>query len=160
MIDNNKNEIEVLQISNSDEKKRISRAVLEKLTDWFGVEQYREEYIEKSADKLYFAAFDEDKPVGFICLNETGKDTAEIYVMGVLMDYHRKGIGRRLFAALKRGARQAGYSFLQVKTVQMGKYDDYDDTNRFYQSLGFKEFEVFPLLWDEANPCQIYVMAL
>lgn len=24
----------------------------------------------------------------------------------------------------------------------------------------FKEFEVFPTLWDEANPCQIYVMAL
>ncbi len=26
--------------------------------------------------------------------------------------------------------------------------------------LGFKEFEVFPTLWDEWNPCQIYVMAL
>ncbi len=25
---------------------------------------------------------------------------------------------------------------------------------------GFKEFEVFPTLWDEWNPCQIYVMAL
>lgn len=25
---------------------------------------------------------------------------------------------------------------------------------------GFKEFEVFPTLWDEQNPCQIYVMAL
>lgn len=26
--------------------------------------------------------------------------------------------------------------------------------------LGFKEFEVFPTLWDEWNPCQIYAMAL
>ncbi len=26
--------------------------------------------------------------------------------------------------------------------------------------LGFKEFEVFPTLWDEWNPCQIYEMAL
>ena len=49
---------------------------------------------------------------------------------------------------------------LQVKTVQTGRYDDYDATNRFYLSLGFKEFEVFPNLWDEANPCQVYVMAL
>ena len=24
----------------------------------------------------------------------------------------------------------------------------------------FKEFEVFPELWDEANPCQVYVMSL
>lgn len=31
---------------------------------------------------------------------------------------------------------------------------------KFYKSLGFKEFEVFPTLWDEWNPCQIYVMYL
>ena len=61
---------------------------------------------------------------------------------------------------LKNAAIRGGYSFLQVKTVQMGKYDDYDATNRFYLSLGFKEFEVFPTLWDEWNPCQVYVMAL
>ena len=39
-------------------------------------------------------------------------------------------------------------------------YEDYDKTNHFYLSLGFKEFEVFPTLWDEYNPCQVYVMAL
>ena len=39
-----------------------------------------------------------------------------------------------------------GYSFMQVKTVQMGRYENYDETNRFYRSLGFKEFEVFPEL--------------
>lgn len=44
--------------------------------------------------------------------------------------------------------------------MQMGKYEDYDATNRFYISLGFKEFEVSPTLWDEANPCQIYVMSI
>lgn len=32
--------------------------------------------------------------------------------------------------------------------------------NRFYLAVGFQEFEVFPMLWDECNPCQIYVMAL
>ena len=53
-----------------------------------------------------------------------------------------------------------GYSFIQVKTVQMGKYKSYDDTNRFYISIGFKEFEVFPTLWDKWNPCQIYVMGI
>ena len=60
----------------------------------------------------------------------------------------------------KEIAAASGYSFLQVKTVQMGKYEDYDRTNRFYLALGFKEFEVFPMLWDEKNPCQIYVMSL
>ncbi len=42
----------------------------------------------------------------------------------------------------------------------MGFYENYDQTNLFYRNVGFKEFEVFPMLWDEHNPCQIYVMAL
>ena len=29
-----------------------------------------------------------------------------------------------------------------------------------YLALGFREFEVFPTLWDEWNPCQVYVMSL
>ena len=80
--------------------------------------------------------------------------------MGILNEYHRKGIGKKLFESAKSAAARSGYSFLQVKTVRMGLYDDYDDTNRFYLALGFKEFEVFPTLWDEPNPCQVYVMAL
>ena len=80
--------------------------------------------------------------------------------MGVLEAYHRQGTGRKLFMAAKEIAREKGYSFLQVKTVQMGKYENYDDTNRFYISMGFQEFEVFPDLWDKANPCQIYIMSV
>ena len=95
-----------------------------------------------------------------MCLKETGKDTAELSVLGVLKEYHGKGIGRELFRKAKEAAVRNGYSFLQVKTVKMGVYEDYDKTNRFYLALGFKEFEVFPLLWDEDNPCQIYVMSL
>lgn len=80
--------------------------------------------------------------------------------MGVLKEFHRQGIGTALFAAARALAASEGYSFLQVKTVQMGRYQEYDETNRFYLSLGFKEFEVFPTLWDEWNPCQVYIMAL
>ena len=47
-----------------------------------------------------------------------------------------------------------------MKTVKAGVYEDYDITNAFYKSLGFRELEVFPDLWDEKNPCQIYVMGL
>ena len=65
-----------------------------------------------------------------------------------------------IHAVQLRAAKEMGYSFIQVKTVQMGKYKSYDDTNRFYLSIGFKEFEVFPTLWDEWNPCQIYVMGI
>ena len=152
--------MDIREISAASEKQRITRGILEALPDWFGVEESREEYIRKSADLTFYAAYDGNQPIGFICLKETGKDTTEICVMGVLKEYHRKGVGKALFEEAKKAAVRAGYSFLQVKTVQMGKYADYDTTNRFYLSLGFKEFEVFPTLWDEWNPCQVYVMAL
>ena len=152
--------MEIREITLPNDKQRIAREVLEALPEWFGIPEAREEYIKKSAAQPFFAAFDGENAVGFLCLDETGKDTAELYVMGVLKDHHRHGVGRRLFEAAKERARALGYSFLQVKTVQMGKYPEYDATNRFYLALGFREFEVFPTLWDEWNPCQIYVMSL
>lgn len=39
-------------------------------------------------------------------------------------------------------------------------YPDYDLTNVFYQKIGFRELEFMEELWDEANPCQVYVMAI
>lgn len=147
-------------VTDEQEKNRIARLVLEALPDWFGIPETREEYIRDSAGQPFLFACVEEKPVGFLYLKQTGKDTVELAVMGVLKEHHRQGIGKALFESAKKIAREEGYSFLQVKTVQMGKYDDFDQTNRFYLALGFKEFEVFPTLWDENNPCQIYVMAL
>ena len=153
-------EIEIRKIENAEEKRQICRVILEALLEWFGIPEAREEYVSESADKLFFASMDGENPVGFLCLKETGRDTVELYVMGVLKARHRSGAGRALVEAAKRTAREAGYAFMQVKTVQMGKYAEYDATNRFYLAMGFKEFEVFPHLWDEWNPCQVYVMGL
>lgn len=150
----------IMQIDCDAVKENVARIILESLPEWFGIPQAREEYIVCSSGKPFFCTYDGERPVGFLYLKETGRHTAELAVMGVLREYHRQGIGRRLFEAAKEKARQMGYSFLQVKTVQMGRYEIYDDTNRFYLSLGFQELEVFPTLWDEANPCQIYIMSL
>ena len=152
--------MDILEISNDIEKKNITRYILEALPDWFGIPESREEYIEDSVGKIFFCAYKDEKPVGFLYLKQTGKDTVELAVMGVLEEYHRNGIGRALFERAKEQIHNQGYSFIQVKTVQMGKYPQYDTTNLFYLSLGFKEFEVFPALWDENNPCQVYVMAV
>ena len=150
----------IVQVADAAEKRRIARAVLEALPDWFAVEESRERYIAECAGQAFFAALRDGAPIGFLCLKPTGDATVELAVMGVLQPYHRQGIGRRLFGRALEYARGAGFAFMQVKTVQMGRYPDYDRTNRFYLSLGFREFEVFPLLWDEANPCQVYVMGI
>ena len=148
------------RITDKSQKTVVARQILEALTDWFGIPETRENYIAESAELPFFAARVDGRYAGFLCLKQTGRDTVELHVMGVLQDYHRRGVGRALFGAARAYAAEEGYSFLQVKTVQMGLYEDYDRTNRFYLSMGFKEFEVFPTLWDEANPCQVYVMSL
>ncbi len=152
--------MQIKQIDSDAEREHIARILLESLPDWFGIPQAREEYIAGSRGTPFFCAFDGERPVGFLYLKETGRHTVEVAVMGVARECHRQGIGRRLFEQAREKARQMGYSFIQVKTVQMGRYDIYDDTNRFYVSLGFRELEVFPTLWDEANPCQVYIMAI
>lgn len=148
------------EIKDKKSKSHIARSILEALTDWFGITESREQYIKDCQEQIFVVAKEDEKKIGFICLKETGKDTAEIAVMGVLKEYHRHGIGKKLIKAVKDIAIEKEYSFLQVKTVQMGFYENYDRTNLFYRNVGFKEFEVFPTLWDENNPCQIYVMAL
>lgn len=150
----------IQMLDDRQEKQRVARVILEALPEWFGIPEARENYIRESADEIMLVSSEGGEPDGFLCLKETGRDTLELAVMGVLKEYHRQGVGTALVQAAKRIARERGYSFLQVKTVQMGRYPEYDATNRFYLSLGFKEFEAFPTLWDEWNPCQIYVMSV
>lgn len=97
---------------------------------------------------------------GFIALKETSPYALEIYVMGVLKEFHRYKIGTNLFKACYEYEKEHGYLYMQVKTVKEGCYDVYDRTNAFYKKLGFKEFECFPILWDECNPCQVYIMSI
>ncbi len=152
--------IEIVRIDAPKQKQAIARCILEALPDWFGMVDARENYIRDSAEQAFFAAQENEGSLGFITLKETGGATMALAVTGVLKEYHRQGFARMLFAAAKDEARAWGCDFLRVKTVQMGLYPEYDATNRFYLSLGFREFEVFPTLWDECNPCQVYVMSL
>ena len=84
------------EILNKEEKMRIARLILESLTEWFEVPETREQYIKESKDRIMVAAFEDDKPIGFLCLKETGKETVELAVMGVLKDHHRNGVGKSL----------------------------------------------------------------
>ncbi|MCI8627243.1 MAG: GNAT family N-acetyltransferase [Lachnospiraceae bacterium] len=155
----------IWQMENEAEKEAISRRVLAALPAWFGIPEATEEYVQTSRNLPFWAAFEKTDisagdALGFIVLKETSPATAEIYVMGVLPEWHRNGLGSGLFEALRKYAKKQGYSFLQVKTVQKGHYPEYDHTNSFYKGIGFQELECFPTLWGETNPCQILVMSL
>lgn len=152
--------MQIQQIHSDSQKEEIASRILYSLPKWFGMEDSLQEYLQQISSTSFFVATIEQSHVGFLALKETSNHTTEIFVMGILSDFHGQGIGTSLFHFAKSYAISTGYSFLQVKTVQMGKYSQYDQTNLFYQHLGFKKFELFPNLWDIHNPCQIYIMAL
>ena len=115
----------IKEISNDSEKMQITRAILEALPEWFSIAESRENYIKDSLEKIFFCAFVDENPVGFLYLKQTGKDTVELAVLGVLKEHHRTGIGRALFEKAKQVICEKGFSFIQVKTLQVGKKESY-----------------------------------
>lgn len=148
----------IFAIEDKSDKEEIAREILGNLPEWFGLPESTEEYIKCSKDMPFWADIEETQARGFIALKETSPCTIELYVMGVLKEFHRRKIGNKLFNACYDYAKEQGYLYFQVKTVKEGCYDEYDSTSAFYKNLGFKEFECLPTLWDKWNPCQIYIM--
>lgn len=148
----------IKEIYDKEQKREISTHILKSLPNWFGIPEATEEYINKSADLPFFAAMDGSKALGFISMKENSQYTTEIYVMGVLPEYHRQGIGRALFNKALRWAKEQGYEYLQVKTLDSSHPDIYyGRTRKFYLSMGFRPLECLPELWGKHNPCLIMV---
>lgn len=75
--------MEIRQLTDAAEKQAVTRLILEALPEWFGIPEAREAYIRESAGRIFFCAYDRNRPVGFLYLKETGNATVELYVMGV-----------------------------------------------------------------------------
>ena len=63
------------EIFEDKQKACIAREILEALSEWFEMPEGREKYIKDSCGKKFVCAYDEDKPIGFLYLSQTGKDT-------------------------------------------------------------------------------------
>ena len=60
--------MEIKEIIEPRQKQAIAREILEALPEWFGIPQAREQYIAQSAGQPFFAALQEERPIGFCCL--------------------------------------------------------------------------------------------
>jgi GNAT superfamily N-acetyltransferase len=93
------------------------------------------------------------REVGLLTLVRHSPYAAEVYVMGVLPDLHRQGIGQALLRYAEGLLVADGVEFLQVKTLGPSKPDaGYEDTRSFYLRCGFRPVEEFPDVWGPDNP--------
>ena len=146
----------IKEVKDEEQKMAVVAKVLKDLPEWFGIPESTQAYIEGVKDLQVWAAFQESDLLGFVSLSYSSEDCAEIDCLGVNKAHQGRGIGSQLLATLESEACKK-VDYLQVKTVAEGSNKDYDRTNIFYRSLGFKKLEIFPQLWGPQNPCQILI---
>ena len=147
------------EVKDENQKKAVVAEVLKDLPEWFGIPESTQAYIEGATTLQVWAAYQESDLTGFVSLSYSSEDCAEIDCLGVKKSYQGRKVGSQLLATLESEARKK-VDYLQVKTVAEGSNKDYDRTNVFYRSLGFKKLEIFPQLWGSQNPCQILIKKL
>lgn len=155
------NDVTIKEVTAPDEKSAVCDEILKALPNWFGNPEAVNDYVSGVRDKILYAIFDSGTAVGFASVKIHNPHTAEIYVMGILEAYHGRGLGRKLIETCEKYCRANRFEFLTVKTLDEKNPDEfYRRTRLFYQAMGFKPLEVFPLLWDESNPCLFMVKYL
>lgn len=145
-------------ILDKNEKTNITNHILRKLPEWFGIEESIIEYINGVKDTDFYVAYDSNIPIGFISIKANNKFTAEVYVLGVLKEYHNQGIGKKLLQKAEEILKDNKYKFIMVKTLGESHPDvHYKNTRKFYSKVGFYPLEEIKEIWGKENPCLIMV---
>ena len=144
----------VTKVTDKDLKTNITLEIMNSLPTWFSPP---EDIAKKSImhrEMPFFAVFDGNKVIGFLALKVHNEYTVDMYNLGVLEKYHRQGIGHIMLKSVENYCKENGYKFITVKTLDSSaQYEPYERTRSFYLKNGFYPLEVFPLFWNEENPC-------
>lgn len=132
------NQISIRKYGNADIKQVIEIAKL--LPEWFtktGIEHM-------SVDLRYqqgFVVVNDSRIVGFLSFFVT-EGVGHIGWLGILPDFHRHGIGRKMVEELISELKQAGVHELRVSTLgDSVEYEPYERTRAFYRGIGFTDFQ-------------------
>ena len=149
----------ILSINDPKEKSIYAENILRKLPEWFGNEKGLTEFIKGVQDSPFFSAIDHnDGCIGFFSIKHHYHHTGDIYVCGILPEYQKKGIGKKLFAYTEKYFKQNGRKCIIVKTLsEIVNYEPYIRTQLFYKSVGFEPLITLTEMWDEENPCLIMI---
>ena len=99
--------------------------------------------------------------MGFLSIKQHYPVSAEVFVMGIREEAHRRGMGRALLDQAQKWLKHQGVEYLQVKALGPSRPDEnYAKTRAFYLAMGFKPLEEFPQIWEAGNPCLILIKKL
>ena len=144
----------IQRVTDADRKADVCRTILEALPDWFGIPEAITEYVNNVREQPFWVVLDGEDTIGFIALTEHNRFTSEINLMGVLPEYHRKGVGRLLVETAEQFCRENGTKMMLVKTLDFSSPDaSYARTREFYLAMGYIPLQVLEGYWDEHNPC-------
>lgn len=131
----------------------LCREILGELPEWFGIPAAIEEYAARAESAPVLVATKGQDEVGLLVVADHGPHSAEIELMAVRPDFHRRGVGRLLVQRVEERTIGRGGEFLQVKTLSERRADlRYAGTRAFYRACGFRDLGELPGLWDEENP--------
>lgn len=135
-------------------KTGIANRILRSLPRWFGIEEAIVEYVESVKELPFITITLSDKVVGFCALKINYGINADLYVLGILRNFHGIGMGTRMVEFIQDYCRDKGIRYMTVKTLSEKHPDpNYMKTRKFYEKCGFLPLEEFPDLWGENNPC-------
>ncbi|HVE76881.1 MAG TPA: GNAT family N-acetyltransferase [Actinomycetota bacterium] len=139
----------------------VCRKILDALPEWFGIPEANADYVAFADAAPSVIASLEGEDVGLLTLQLHSPYAAEVHLMAVLPEHHRKGIGRTILQHAELRLAERSVEYLQVKTLSEKRPDpNYDKTRLFYLAQGFRPLEEFPTLWDPANPALQLIKAL
>lgn len=130
----------------------VCATILATLPTWFGMPEANADYARAAEQHPTFVARD-GAAVGLTTITRFGDYSAEVHLMAVVPEMHRRGVGRQMLRAAEEWLIDLGVEYLQVKTLSPSRPDPgYEATRAFYAAVGFRPLEEFPLLWDPSNP--------
>lgn len=143
------------------EKSSVCMPILRSLPDWFGLEESLIHYSTEINSMPTFLVYHAADVIGFVSLKQHNSYSAEVYVMGVVSEMHRQGIGQALMRRALAWLKNQGYEYVQVKTLSPSHPDaGYAKTRAFYEAIGFRPLEEIKQIWGEQNPCLIMIRQL
>ena len=151
---------QIKSLSGSAELAVETARLIGTLPAWFGRPDSNAEYVDSARRLPGLIASNGDEALGVLLYHRHYLESAEIHLIAVAPEWHRRGVGKALCSSAEATLKATGCRLVQVKTLGPTDPDPgYAATREFYRANGFLRLEETHELWPD-TPCLILVKSL